>query len=281
MNGHGAGLVLVFLIGLAPGTSSAQPPQRELTVGQTSKEFQAEFDKRLKNDFAPVSFSAHYDSRGKVRTATVWENRTEGKFGIKAGLTQKATTELVKKMITDGYRLEHLSAMGRGGERYSSIWILAPGQQLAVRYGFPLTELMKRHKEFTNKQYAIQALTVFRDKGKTFYTAAWEKAEFAERVFYADATLAAFMKQTRERPKKGFRLRQVYTYVNSRRQSIACIWEKTAGPPQVVEANLTEAALKRTMKKMAGSGHSPTMITGLSLGGRDRYVVVWEKTGKK
>lgn len=263
----------------ASGPAVAQSPQRELVVGLTSKQFQAEFDRRNKANFAPIAFSAHYNARGKITASAIFEKRTQGRFNFKFGQSQKETSELVKKMSTDGFRLQHLSATNFGPERYTSIWQLAPGQEIAIRYGYPLTELLKRHKTFTAKGYVIHALTAFRDKGRTYYTAAWEKDDLFKRVFQARLSVGAFVKQNRAKAKEKYRVKQLYTYLDGRRQYVACIWENKPGPDQVVETNLTPAQLKKTGEKMKGTGHVPRLITGLALGRLDRYLVVWEKTG--
>lgn len=274
-------LIAAMLIAVfSDADAFAQADKREMTFGLSSKEFKAEFAKRVKAKFAPVYFSAHYTAKGQITTAAVWEKQTGVQFNLKAGLSQKETTELVKKMAADGFRLNLLTATNFGGEQYSSIWVLAPGQQIAVRYGYPLDVFMKKHKELSGKGHIIHTLTAFRDKGKTWYTAAWEKDMIFKRAFHARLTLPAFMKQHKKQVKRGYRLRQVSTYLDGRRQSVAAVWEDKRGPEQVVQANLTEPALKRTLKKMKDTGHVPLMITGMTFAGRDKYLVVWEKAEK-
>lgn len=248
----------------------------------SSAEFQREFQKRIQNNFAPLWVSAHYAPRGRVVVSAVWEKRSGGDVKLQAGLSRDEMTKAVNKWASAGYRLEFMTGSGMGGfERYTAVWEKAPGQQLAVRYGYPLKELLKRHTEFTTKKgYVIHSIVAVEDDGRLRYTAAWEKDDLADRKLYMNLSEGTFLQQIRKLPKQGYRLRQVTPGIAGRRMRIACIWDRTGGPEQEIGTRLTEAAVKKRNADMTGKGYVPAIVSGLSINRHDRYYIVWEKPDK-
>jgi len=268
--------VSVLLLSL-PAPSGAAPP-RELQIGMPGNAFQAEFKKRVAAKFAPLDFSSHHGLRGKIVVAAIWEKRDTGRFKMKAGLSRNELEKEIKSSADAGYRLEHLTAMGSGGKpQYSAIWSKTPGQRLAVRFGFPEKEILKLHRQFTGKKYAIHRIMSIEDDGQVRYTAAWEQADGDRRELRLGLSAAVFQGDIRNRPKSGFRLRQAFAFVDRRGVRIACIWEKAAGPPQEIRVGLTETGQKKLHEQLTKKGYVPAQINGYAVNGRDRYIAVWEK----
>ena len=274
-------LTAMVVATLAMASRVGAAPPRVLQTGLTSETFQAEFKKRVAKRFAPLDFSAHYGLRGKIVIAVIWQKRETGRFEMKAGLDRDRMEKEINRSANQGFRLEHLTALGSGGvARYSAIWSQKPGQQLAVRYEFPAQEMLKLHKQFTTKKYSIHRIMTTDDAGKTGFTAVWEKADGDRRELQLGISVGFFQRQIRERPKKGFRLRQAFCYIERRRPRIACIWEKRDGPKQEIRSSLTEIALKKIHAQMTKNGLVPAMIAGYPVNGRDRYLAVWEQNKK-
>lgn len=269
----------LFAVLTSPPAIAAPP--RELQVGLAGNAFQKAFKKRTAARFAPLDFSTHYGGRGRIVLAAIWEKRDSGEFKMKAGLGRDALEKEIKSLADAGFRLEHLTATGSGGKAlYSAIWTKAPGQRLAARFGYPEKEILKLHRQFTAKKYAIHRIMAVEDNGKIRYTAAWEQDDGNRRELQLGISDSVFQREIRSRPKKGFRLRQAFAYVDRRRVRIACIWEKSAGPQQEIRVGLTAGGLKRLHEQMTKKGFAPARISGYGVNGRDRYIAVWEKAAK-
>lgn len=287
--GWRAGLRMTAGIGIVWGMFSAatlplqaqsrQAPLRELQVGLSPQQFQQDFTQRIGNRFAPVCISTHRAPRGRVVIGVLWEKREGGRVVVRAGLSRDEMKEAVNKQANDGFRLTWMTAAGWGGEeRYTAVWEKAPGQQLAVRYGYPLQEMSRLQEGFAKKGYVIHSLMAVEDQGKIRFTAVWERDESADRQWQANLTLGVFLRQVRERPQQGYRLRQAVPYVFRRGVRIACIWEKRSGPAQEVRTQLTTPAVRRLNEEMLKKGYRPALVAGVSVNAKDRYLVVWEKT---
>jgi hypothetical protein len=271
-------LVLPSFPAVSPAVAA---PPRELQFGLSQQAFQKEFEKRIAARYAPQDFSSHYGLRGQSVLAAIWEKRDSGEFKMKAGLSRDDLEREIKSLADAGFRLEHLTATGSGGTpRYSAIWTKAPGQQLAVRFGFPEQEILKLHRQFTAKKSAIHRIMAVEKDGNIRFTAAWEQADGDRRELQLGISDSAFQREIRNRGKAGFRLRQAFAYVDRRRVRIACIWEKADGPQQEIRVGLTPDGLKRLHEQLTKKGFVPARISGYGVNARDRYIAVWEKTKK-
>ncbi|MFQ5732868.1 MAG: hypothetical protein ACE5KM_13050 [Planctomycetaceae bacterium] len=273
------GGVVCCAIGSLAGVQAADPPERQLAAGMSLRAFQKDFPTRIKNKFAPVSFSTHYGLRGRLVTSVVWEKRRSGRITMKVGLNSNAMKKEITDVAEKGYRLELMTGTGAGGDdRYSAVWSKAPGQEIAVRYGYPAKQLRKKHGEFKAKGFVIHSIMAVEVSGTVRLSAAWEKDDTVLRQLQLDLALGVFRREARERTKNGFRLLQACPYVAGRRVRVACIWEKqTAGPIQEIHTNLTAIALKKMNAKLIGKGYVPALIAGYAVNRRDRYIAAWEK----
>ena len=275
-----ASLVSLFV---ATPVQSEDPPVRELTAGLSVAAFQKEFKARIKKRFAPVSFATHYAQRGRIIVSVVWEKVEGGDLKMKTGLDSATTKKEITDFAKKGYRLERMTATGSGGpDQYSALWNKAPGQELAVRYGYPAQQLLKAHKEFKDKGFEIHSIMPVEVANSVRLSATWEKDDTVLRELQVGLAEGAFRRESRERPKKGYRLVQACGYIAGRRLRFACIWEKvSAGPVQEIHVNLTDVALKKMHAAKIAKGFVPSLIASYSINRRNRYVVAWDKFEKK
>lgn len=255
---------------------------RELEIGIPGLDFQTVFEKQLQKKSPPIDLVAFYTKNRRMLIAAVWERQTSADFQVQAGLSREA----MRKAITDfggkGYRLAHMTGSGSGGpELYTGIWNKAPGQKLVVRYGFPQKELLALHAKQAANKYLIHRIMAVEVNNTIRFSAVWEADVTALRELRIGLSETAFRRETLTRPKKGFRLRQAFVYVEKRRVKYACIWEKSDGPQQLIRYRMTAVALKKMRAKMTKRGYRPAQIHGYAVNGRALYVAVWEETAKK
>lgn len=258
----------------------ADPP-RELSVGISGEEFQKEFDRQTGNGLRPLDVAVCAAGR-RITVSMLWERRLRPAFKMRAGMSRDELKQQITDAGKDGFRLIDLAGIALGEtELYAAIWDKEkePGPQLTVRYGYPLAEFRKVHKELASAGNAIICLTALEEDRKVRFTAAWEKQETPSRELELDLSEPRLEKALRDRSKKGERLVAVCPYSSGRFVRYACVWEKSAGPEQQVQLSLTAAALKRLEPAMAEKGLRPAHITAFAAGGQDRYAVIWEEAG--
>jgi len=80
--------------------------------------------------------------------------------------------------------------------------------------------------------------------------------------------------------QQGFRLLYVSGYAISNQERFAAYFEKSSGPAQICRHGLTSSQYQQQFNTAASQGYRLTLVNGYpGVGGVDKYVAIWEKTG--
>jgi CubicO group peptidase (beta-lactamase class C family) len=78
--------------------------------------------------------------------------------------------------------------------------------------------------------------------------------------------------------KQGYRLTVVSGYEVNNQPRYAAIWEKSSGPAWVARHGMSPAKYQEEFDKFVQQGYRLTRVSGYTVGGKDFYAAIWEKT---
>ena len=183
------------------------------------------------------------------------------------------------KWHKQGYRLTDVSGYEwNGGPHYAAIWEQKAGPDWSARHGLTAAQYQTEFDKQLKAGFRPVLINGYTVGGTDYYAAIWEKGltQFLARHGMTGAQYqAAFDQHQRE----GYRLTWISGYGTAGHDRYAAIWEKRSGPAWTAKHGLTSAQYQAEFDKQAASGFRLVHVGGYGLGGQERYVAIWEKSG--
>lgn len=197
------------------------------------------------------------------------------RHGLSSAQYQKAFDDFVKQ----GFRLRCVSGHEAAGKSvYAAIWDKSGGGAWAARHGLTAAQYQKTFDDLVKTGHRLRVVNAHAVGGKARFAAIWEKAAGPDWSARHGLDGAGYQKAFDDHVKQGFRLRWVTTYAESGGARYAALWEKSAGPAWVARHGMEEAAYRKAAAGFAAEGYDLVCGNAVTLGGKDFYAALWEKT---
>lgn len=270
-----------WLLLVAGGENVLAGPPRELDLGVRQDGFQQKFDKKKEQKLRLIDITTAVEN-GRTSTAWIWEKRAAPEWKAKIGLTREEIQREVTASDMAGFRLVHLAAFANGStDRFSAIWEKSDGPPMSIKYGVPHQKLEEVSRNLAQEGYRPVRVAAATFDRRAELTGVWEKTTDPPRELQVGLNSARFKTELRSRLRRGFRIIQICCYRANRQMRFACIWEKSAGPPQQVDLGVTRAAVERLGRQKERQEFVALQISSCTLKSRVLYTVVWEKKADK
>lgn len=109
------------------------------------------------------------------------------------------------------------------------------------------------------------------------FVASWEKGSGAWQARHGLSN-ADYQRVFNDMLAQGYRLKSVSGYEVGGQDRYAAIWDKSAGGAFAARHGLSSADYQTAFNQMMAQGYRLKMVNGYSVGGKDRYAAIWEKT---
>lgn len=208
-----------------------------------------------------------------------WEKTGGPALVARHGLTSAGYQAAFDDFVRQGFRLRCVSGHEAGGQsRYAAIWDKSAGGAWAARHGLDHAGYQQAFDDLVKTGHRLRMVNGHSVGGKPLFAAIWEKAAGPEWGARHGLDHAGYQAAFDDFTRKGFRLRWVTTYADGNSARYAALWEKSAGPAWVARHGMEEAAYRAAAADFASQGYDLVCGNAVTLGGKDFYAALWEKT---
>jgi cytochrome c biogenesis factor len=152
-----------------------------------------------------------------------------------------------------------------------------------ARHGLSSAQYQAEFDKLVGQGYKLMQVSGYSVGGQDRYAAIWEKSGNQNAwVARHGLSSAQYQAEFDKLVGQGYRLMQVSGYNVGGRDRYAAIWEKSGNQNAwVARHGLSSAQYQAEFDKLVGQGYKLMQVSGYSVGGRDRYAAIWEKSGNQ
>jgi cytochrome c biogenesis factor len=152
-----------------------------------------------------------------------------------------------------------------------------------ARHGLNSAQYQAEFDKLVGQGYKLMQVSGYSVGGQDRYAAIWEKSDNQNAwVARHGLSSAQYQAEFDKLVGQGYKLMQVSGYNVGGRDRYAAIWEKSGNQNAwVARHGLSSAQYQAEFDKLVGQGYKLMQVSGYSVGGRDRYAAIWEKSGNQ
>jgi hypothetical protein len=176
-----------------------------------------------------------------------------------------------------GYRLRQVSVChASGAERFSGLWELAGGPAWQSFHGLSAAGFQAKFDELGRQGYRVTYLT----GNQGTYAGVWEQKGGPAMQVRHGLTSDQYQNTFGQLTAEGYRPTLVNGFNVGADDRYTCIFQKVDGQRFVGRHRLAARDLVTENFRLSSLGFAITHISGYSVGGEERYAVIWEETSR-
>lgn len=243
----------------------------------TSNQYQQTFDNLVASGYR-LAYVSGYTINNDPRYAAVWEKKPSPAWVARHGLTSAQYQQAFNTYVSQGYRPVLVNGYTvNNQDRYVAIWDKSASGAWVARHGLTSTDYQTTTNSLVGQGYRLRHVSGYTVDGQARYAAIWVKtSDTSAWVARHGLTSSAYQQEFNRLVGLGYRLTQVSGYAVRGVDFYAALWEKKGGPAWVARHGLTSAGYQAEFDRLNRLGYEPKVVSGYTIGGSDRYAVLWE-----
>jgi hypothetical protein len=192
----------------------------------TGDEFQAKFDDLVSQGYR-LKMVNGYAVGSRALYCAIWDKAPSTEWKARHGMTSDAFQKTFDSLLSQGYRLTHISGYGVGGVAYyAAIWDKSPGPEWQARHGMTSAEFQKTFDSLVSQGYRLKHINGYGVSGVDYYAAIWHKSGGPAWRAHHRMTSSGYQETFDSLISQGYKLKQVSGYEAGAGALYAAIWEK-------------------------------------------------------
>lgn len=209
-----------------------------------------------------------------------WDRTGGPAWTARHGLSHAAYQSTFEQMTGQGFRPRCVSGYTHsGGEAfYTAIWDKGGGGAWAARHGLSPADYQATFNQLVPQGFRPTCVSGYSTFGQERYAAIFEQGPGPAWVARHGLTSAAYQQAYDRLVPQGYRPRWVSLHAAGGQERYTGVWEQRGGPAWVARHGLDEAGFHAVSNDLEPKGFVLVCAGACAVGGRDRYVGVWEQT---
>jgi CubicO group peptidase (beta-lactamase class C family) len=198
---------------------------------------------------------------------------------VRQGLTSSRYQQTFDRLVSQGFRLTHISSYGTGAEaEYAAIWDQTPGPDWQARHGLTAAEYQQAFNQLAMQGYRLSKVDGCSAGDTALYAGIWQKRTGPVWQARHGMTASEYQQASNQLVPWGYRPTWVSGYSSGGIALYAAIWEQSSGPAWQARHGLTSAQYQQTFNQFVAQGYRPRHVSGYVIGNADFYATIWDKS---
>jgi hypothetical protein len=199
-------------------------------------------------------------------------------WAIEFGQTGDQLTARAADLRSAGYRPICVSGYNvTEAVRFATIWEKAKGPTWTLEYGITPPQLNNRAREEKKAGFRPIGLSGYDLAGTQGFIDLWEKATGPAWQVEYGLDAPGLRRVITAMKGKGYRPRNVSSYVSATFSRYALIWEKGGDVTWDLRWGMSAAGLDNALKDLGTGGYRPVAIAGMGIEEQVLFTAIWEK----
>ena len=242
----------------------------------TSAAYQTEFNKWVGLGYR-LTYISGYSVGAEERFAALWEKSSGPAWIARHGMTNAQYQAEFNTQSAAGYRLVLVNGYSvNNQDRYVAIWQQAAGPALIARHGMTNAQYQAQFNAQLAAGYRLVHVSGYAVNNVDYYAAIWTKASGPAWIARHGMTSAQYQQEFNADIANGYRLTDVSGYGLNGADYYAAIFEKVSSGPWQARHAMNAAQYQQTFSDLYYQGYRPSVVSGFTVNGTDRYAAIWE-----
>ncbi len=195
------------------------------------------------------------------------------------GLTAPAYQAKFDELGAKGFRLTSISGyLDQGKLRYAAVWRAIPGPAWTARHGLSPAAFQQQFDALDKQGYRLTFVNGYEVGGQERLAGVWEQRTGPAYTARTGLTGAQYQQLFDIQTRGGARLLHVSAYSKGGAPRYAAIFEQSQGPVGITIPGMKGGDFQAKYNQYIKQGYTLKTVSGVRLGGVDRYTATWEKS---